>query len=195
MKTVIAYILGFSVTFTVIAGGMYVLSRDYPWMFGTTQAHDKNDRQLKATVSLPSGLPGDAATYSPGDSARGEDEVLRTLKEMLAAKNDSISAKNEAIQHLDSTVTQLHRQNSDANSVIAQLQNQVDSWNNQRRKDIAAAYNDMDPGAAAKIMKNLDDRDIIFILSSIQKKQAAQILGQLDPVRAAKLMTNLGHGK
>jgi len=164
-------------------------------MFGTSQAHDKSDEKLNAAVSLPSGEAGNSEINTMGDSTGGRDEVVSTLKRMLAAKNDSIFVKNDVIQHLDSTVTQLRRENSDANSVIAQLQSQVDAWNSQRRKDLAAAYNDMDPGAAAKIMKNLDDRDIIFILSSIQKKQAAQILGQLDPVRAAKLMTSLGHSK
>ncbi len=195
MKTILAYVFGFSVTFTVIAGGMYVLSRNYPWMFGTSQAHDKNEPKLKSTVSLPSGNPGGIAGSTVGDTTSSQNEVVTTLKEMLAAKNDSISAKDAVIHNLDSTVTQLRRESSDSKSVIAKLQDQVNSWDSQRRKDLASTYNDMDPTAAAKIMKNLDDRNIIFILSIIQKKQAAQILGQLDPVRVARLMTNLGKGK
>jgi len=123
------------------------------------------------------------------------DETVNTLKAMLAEKNDSIVVKDDSIQQLTTTLAQLQKKNSDDNTVIAQLQTQVNSWTSQKRKDLAGAYNDMDAGAAAKIMRNLSDGDVIFILSSVQKKQAAKILGELDPARAAKLMTSLGHTK
>jgi flagellar motility protein MotE (MotC chaperone) len=196
MKTALAYVLGFSLTFTAITGGMYFMSSKYPWMFKASPS-ETNNGKLKSTVALPTGLP---TTETPTpvattDSTTGGDETVNTLKAMLAEKNDSISIKNDSIQQLNSTLTQLQRKSSDDNTVITQLQNQVSSWNSQRRKDLAGAYNDMDAGAAAKIMRNLDDKDIIFILSSVQKKQAAKILGELDPVRAAKLMTSLGQTK
>lgn len=194
MKTMLAYVLGFSMTFTVIAGGMYVLSEKYPWMFGISQAQG-NSGKLKSTVSVPAVLGGTNGSETAGDSSQSGNETINTLKAMLAAKNDSIATKNDSIQALNSTLAQLQKKSSDANNVISQLQNQVDSWKSQRRKDLAAAYNDMDPGAAANIMKNLDDRDIVFILSTVQKKQAAKILGALDPVRAAKLMASLGQSK
>ncbi|HQT92121.1 MAG TPA: hypothetical protein PL001_08855 [Candidatus Kryptobacter bacterium] len=195
MKTALAYALGFSMTFSVISGGMYFLSEKYPWMFGDTHAQTTDKAESKAAAPGDAGIVGMDGGGTSQDSTGRVSETVNTLKTMLAEKNDSIAAKNDSIQGLKGTLSQLQQKNSDANSVIAQLQSQVDSWNSQRRKDLASAYNDMDPAAAARIMKSLDDRDIIFILSSVQKKQAAKILGDLDPARAAKLMMNLGRSK
>ena len=175
-------------TFTVIAGGMYFLSEKYPWMFGNTSAQPTQTGSQKIAPAAGLALAGGVVS---GDSTKGGNETVEMLRRMLAEKNDSLVAKNDSIHALNSVVSQLRQKSSDASSVISQLQGQVDSWKNQRRKDLASAYNDMDPAAAAKIMKNLDDADIIFILSTIQKKQAGQILGDLDPVRAAKLMMSL----
>jgi len=197
MKTALAYVLGFSLTFTAITGGMYFMSSKYPWMFKASNS-DTDGGKLKSTVAVPAGLPTTDAPVQPSaasDTTKGSDETVNTLKAMLAEKNDSIVVKDDSIQQLTTTLAQLQKKNSDDNTVIAQLQTQVNSWTSQKRKDLAGAYNDMDAGAAAKIMRNLSDGDVIFILSSVQKKQAAKILGELDPARAAKLMTSLGHTK
>lgn len=195
MKTVLAYALGFSMTFTVIAGGMYFLSEKYPWMFGHSDAQTTDSPQSAHAAVGSTALVGLGGNGAAGDSTNGANETIITLKKMLAAKNDSIVVKDDSIRELSKAVSQLRQKSSDANSVISQLQSQVNSWDNQRRKDLASAYNDMDPSAAAKIMKNLDDRDIIFILSIIQKKQAGKILGELDPDRAAKLMMSLSSSR
>ncbi len=133
MKTMIAYAVGFTMTFTVIAGGMYFVSGRYPWMFGGSGG-DTNGGKLKSTVAVPSIVGGTAVTGTVGDSAKNEDETINTLKTMLAEKNDSISVKNDSIQQLNSALAQLQKKNSDANNVIAQLQSQVTSWNSERRK-------------------------------------------------------------
>lgn len=180
-------------TFTVIGGGMYFVSSKYPWMFGSS--NDKASNKLNSTVTLPTELPPPPETEVQADSSKGSNETVNTLKTMLAEKNDSLSARDDSISQMSNTLAQLQKKNSDDNTVIAQLQEQVNSWNSERRKELASAYNDMDPAVAAKIMKNLSDKDILFVLSSVQKKQAAKIIAALDPVRAAKLMTSLGTSK
>ncbi len=195
MKTIVAYILGFSVTFTVIAGGMYFLSEKYPWMFGQSDAQTVKNAADSAAVPSSSGLIGlsgaGAGTGSPG----GENQTILTLRKILAAKNDTISVRDDSIRALNQSISQLQTKTSDANGMIAQLQSEVHSWKSKKKADLASAYNDMDPAAAAKIMANLDDSDIIFILSTIQKKQAGKILGDLDPTRAARLMMSLNSTK
>ncbi len=193
MKTVITYALGFSMTFTVIAGGMYFLSEKYPWMFGHTDA--QTTKSAQASTPAPGGLVGMDGNGAAGDSSQSPNETIVTLKKMLAAKNDSISARDDSIKTLNQRVAQLRMKSSDANGVISRLKTQVNSWKNERRKDLASAYNDMDPKAAAKIMQNLDNSDIVFILSNVQKKQAGKILGELDPARAAKIMMSLSSPK
>lgn len=193
MKTFLMYILGFSITFTVIAGGMYFLSEKYPWMFGHSDAQTtKSEQPSSPSHSALVGLNGNGAS---SDSSGGPNETVITLKKMLAAKNDSITARDDSIRTLNQQVSQLRMKSSDSKNVISRLQNQVNSWKNQRRKDIASAYNDMDPAAAARIMKNLDDDDVVFILSNVQKKQAGKILGKLNPARAAKIMMSLSSSK
>jgi flagellar motility protein MotE (MotC chaperone) len=194
MKTALAYILGFSLTFTVITGGMYFMSSRYPWMFKSGDS-GTDSGTLKPTVALPPSVAVAENPSQPSDSTKESNETVNTLKAMLAEKNDSISIKDDSIQQLNSLVAQLQKKNSDANIVVTQLQSQVNSWNSQRRKDMASAYNDMNAASVAKIMTKLDDKDIIFILSSVQKKQAAKILGELDPSRAARLMTSLSQIK
>jgi len=191
MKTVSAYILGFSMTFTVIAGGMYFLSSRYPWMFGN-QGTQQSEEKLKPSASIPSVPGGVDVASTQGDSVRENNETVNTLRQMLAAKNDSIRTKDDSISALNTQLTQLRKKTSDDKGVISQLQSQVNSWTSQTKKDMASTYNDLDPASAAKIMRNLDDNDVIFILSSVQKKQAAKILSELDPARAAKLMTSIG---
>ena len=190
MKTALAYVLGFSMTFTVITGGMYFLSDKYPWMFGTSSVKSEQP----AAPAEPALMPQPVAEIQ-SDSSKDSNETVNTLKSMLAEKNDSLAARDDSISHLSITVAQLQKKNSDANTVIAQLQQQVDSWNSEKRKELASSYNDMDPVVASKIMKNLSDKDVLFILASVQKKQGAKILAALDPVRAAKLMTSLGTSK
>jgi flagellar motility protein MotE (MotC chaperone) len=193
MKTALAYILGFSLTFTVITGGMYFISNKYPWMFKPSDDLS-NTKQQQTSVAMPGYGPQISAEFQ-SDSSKNANETINTLKAMLADKNDSLAAKDDSIRQMSLELTQLQKKNSDANNVIAQLQEQVNSWNSERRKELASAYNDIDPAVAAKIMKNLSDRDILFILSSVQKKQAAKILAELDPVRVAKLMSSLGTTK
>ncbi len=190
MKTALAYILGFTVTFTAISGGMYFLSKKYPWMFSPGQKSN-NGGKLKSTVNIPFVDPSTANADTTGD----RNETVETLKAMLATKNDSLAVQVDTIQSLDSQVVQLRQNKSDEDNMIAKLQSQVKLWGNQKRKDMAAAYQDMSPAAAAKIMANLDDKDIVFILSTVQKKQAARIMGALDPTRAAKLISSLDHSQ
>lgn len=195
MKTIVAYILGFSVTFTVIAGGMYFLSEKYPWMFGQSEAQTTRNAGDTAVVASSGGLAGLNGGGAGTDTSRGENETIITLKKMLAAKNDTIAVRNDSIAALNRTLSQLQMKTSDASGMITQLQSEVDSWKSKKKADLASAYNDMDPATAAKIMANLDDSDIIFILSTIQKKQAGKILGDLDPTRAARLMMSLNSSK
>ncbi len=190
MKTALVYILGFTFSFTAISGGMYFLSRNYPWMFNAAHT-DNNGGKLTPTVTIPGFGPGEAVA----DTTRGHNETISTLKEMLAEKNDSLADKDDSISVLDSTISQLQQNNSDDDSMVKQLQAQVNAWNSKQKKNMASAYEDMDPAVAAKIMANLDNRDVIFILSSVRKKQAAKIMGALDPVRAAKLISDLSHTK
>ena len=187
MKTALAYVLGFSMTFTVIAGGMYFLSDKYPWMFGPSGAGPK-----QPAVPIETSFAPQPEVGFQSDSSKDSNETINTLKSMLAEKNDSLAARDDSITQINNTLAQLQKKNSDANTVIAQLQQQVDSWNSERRKELASSYSDMDPAVAAKIMKNLSDKDVLFVLASVQKKQEAKILAALDPVRAAKLMTILG---
>lgn len=189
MKTFIAYALGFSVSFTVIAGGMYFMSQRYPWMFGITS--DGKPSLKNEQVSTPV-QPGTMPIVGLNDnSTQDTSETISTLKHILAVKNDSLTIYRDSLKNLADQLIQLQKRNSDANNVIAQLQSQANDLNNQRRKELAAAYNDMDPAAAAKILSQMNDRDIIFILSNVQKKQVARILSSIDPARAAKLMTDL----
>jgi len=170
------------------------MSSRYPWMFKSGDS-GTDSGTLKPTVALPPSVAVAENPSQPSDSTKESNETVNTLKAMLAEKNDSISIKDDSIQQLNSLVAQLQKKNSDANIVVTQLQSQVNSWNSQRRKDMASAYNDMNAASVAKIMTKLDDKDIIFILSSVQKKQAAKILGELDPSRAARLMTSLSQIK
>jgi flagellar motility protein MotE (MotC chaperone) len=189
MKTFIAYALGFSVSFTVIAGGMYFVSQKYPWMFGiTSETKSPSKNEQAPAVAQPTSVP----IVGLNDSApQDTSETISTLKHILAVKNDSLTIYKDSLRNLIDQMVQLQKKNSDAINVIAQLQSQASDLNNQRRKDLAAAYNDMDPAAAAKILSQMSDRDIIFILSNVQKKQVARILSSIDPARAAKLMTDL----
>ena len=195
MKTIVAYVLGFSVTFTVIAGGMYFLSEKYPWRFGQSDAQTVKNASAKVAATNPGGLVGMSGGSAGADTSSGANETVITLKKMLAAKNDTIAVRDDSIRSLSRSLSQLQMKTSDASSMIAQLQSEVNSWKSKKKADLASAYNDMDPAIAAKIMTNLDDRDIIFILSTIQKKQAGKILGDLDPTRAAKLMMSLNTTK
>ncbi len=195
MKTIVAYVLGFSITFTVIAGGMYFLSEKYPWMFGQSVAQTVKSPADSLAVAGSGGLTGLSGGGAGTDSSGSVNETVITLRKILAAKNDTIAVRDDSIRALNQSLSQLQMKTSDATGMIAQLQSEVNSWKSKKKADLASAYNDMDPAAAAKIMANLDDSDIIFILSTIQKKQAGKILGDLDPTRAAKLMMSLNSTK
>ena len=75
MKTILAYALGFSMTFTVIAGGMYFLSEKYPWMFGQSDAQAAQNSDQRA------------AAPRPGLSARGTRRSDTTACSALASEN------------------------------------------------------------------------------------------------------------
>ncbi|MGC9125510.1 MAG: hypothetical protein ACP5GW_05225, partial [Caldisericaceae bacterium] len=162
MKTFIVYALGFSVSFTVIAGGMYFMSQKYPWMFGITpQVNSPSKNEQSPPVIQPNSVPIVGLNES---ASQDTSETISTLKHILAVKNDSLTIYRDSLKNLVDQLVQLQKKNSDANNVIAQLQNQANDFNNQRRKELAAAYNDMDPSSAAKILTQMNDRDVIFIL-------------------------------
>jgi len=58
----------------------------------------------------------------------------------------------------------------------------------KERKTMAKLIDAMDALGAAKILRNMDDKEVKEILLSVKKRQAGKILGSLDPERAARIM-------
>jgi flagellar motility protein MotE (MotC chaperone) len=55
-------------------------------------------------------------------------------------------------------------------------------------KTMAKLLDAMDAQGAARILHNLDDKQVKEILLTVKKRQAGKILGSLDPERAARIM-------
>jgi flagellar motility protein MotE (MotC chaperone) len=107
-------------------------------------------------------------------------DVVGSLTRLVQAKSDSLTLLMAGLATEQKKTKDLSDQLKKFSAKQADLQE-------QKRKEIQKIYNTMDAENAARIIEKLSDQDIVDILLSVQKRQAAKILASLDPTRAARL--------
>ncbi len=111
-------------------------------------------------------------------------DFVTRLKQINQMKSDSLALLLTALADEQKKTKDL----SDQLKKIAVKQAELQD---QKRKELQKIYNTMDAENAARIIEKLSDQDIVDILLSVQKRQAAKILASLDPTRAARLINQV----
>ena len=111
-------------------------------------------------------------------------DAVGDLKKAVVVKSDSIALLLTALGSEEKKSKDLADQLKSASARQTLVQD-------QKRKELQKIYNTMDAESAARIVEKLSDQDIVDILLSVQKRQAAKILASLDPGRAAKLINQV----
>ena len=116
----------------------------------------------------------------PKDTINGVQQLQTTIQ----SKSDSIAILSNAL-----AVEQ--KKSKDLSDQLKAFTMKQTTLQDQKRKELQKIYNTMDAESAARIVEKLSDQDILDILLSVQKRQAAKILASLDPNRAAKLINQI----
>jgi flagellar motility protein MotE (MotC chaperone) len=122
----------------------------------------------------------------------GIDEKRRQVSNLM-------KTVEEKMAELDSKVGDLKQQQQQTNKNATELKKNISEYDNlekDRIKQVAAMYDSMDPGSAAKILQTLAESGnldtAVKILATMRDRQAAKVLTELgDPGLAAQLVERL----
>ena len=161
-------------------------------MTGTLQ--DYVVPQIKRSVSSRFGTGEEAIvpetpTFPVVDSLIVAELAAREAE--IAAGLDSLSTLRNS---LDTERVELARLKEDVSAFVdtlRTLRGDLEAKQASQRKAMAKIFSEMEPLRAARILPLLEPEHRIFLLRSMQKRQAAQILATLDPEIAAGLSDRL----
>ncbi len=155
---------------------------------GASQTAVADTLKKKAKKSPPPRTTQPAPVTAPVAAVQSvkKDTLDRSaeLQKKLQVQSDSIAVLSAALAAEQKKSTTL----ADQVRSLTVKQNDVKE---QKRKEIQKIYNTMDAESAARIIARLGDQEVLDILLSVQKRQAAKILASLDPTRAAKLINQV----
>lgn len=132
----------------------------------------------------------------------GKDSVMARTGGSNAVDNASLTGQQDTSQHAPPAASVMHdsvaflrkQLESERQKVTALGSRMVQDTTrhgapeSNEIKTMAKLIDAMDALGAAKILRNLDDKEVKEILLSVKKRQAGKILGSLDPERAARIM-------
>lgn len=157
-------------------------------MTGTLQDHVVP--QIKRSVSMRLGRSADI-----GDEERPAFPVVDSLivaelearKVEITAGMDSLATLRSALGTERMELSRLKEDVSAFVDTLRALKGDLESQEASQRKAMAKIFSEMDPTRAARILPLLEPEHRLFLLRSMQKRQAAAILATLDPAVAAGL--------
>jgi flagellar motility protein MotE (MotC chaperone) len=131
-----------------------------------------------------------AASAAPQDSLSSAPNTLA----YIAKKEAELKQREDAVQKKEASLAEMEKDvEKKMNNLIA-AQQEVQAYRAEREegqsakvKSLVKIYESMKPKDAAKLMENLDDKLVVFIVSSMTSDGAASILTNMDPKKAAKI--------
>lgn len=156
-------------------------------MTGTLQDHVVP--QIKRSVSARFGGEEGEAIETPAFPVVDSLIVaeLETRREAISVGMDLLATLRRA---LDTERGELARLRDDVSAFVdtlRALKGDLESREASQRKAMAKIFSEMDAERAARILPLLQPEHRLFLLRSMQKRQAAAILASLDPELAAGL--------
>ncbi|MFD2704805.1 MotE family protein [Salibacterium lacus] len=119
-----------------------------------------------------------------GESApQADPEELAAKEEEIASLEQQLEAKNTEIQELE--------QEMEAMQVEQQTENSEQEQDNSGLQETAQVYESMGASAAASILAEMSDQEVVRHLSETGTEMRADILAEMEPQRASVIINSL----
>ncbi len=137
-------------------------------------------------------LAGIVAT--PGEPAPRWDVVDSLIVAGLEERESRLAATGDSLTALQARMVterqELARMNEEIQRLVDEmrvLETAIAERRTAERQAFAKIFDSMDPERAAQIIAYLDDESVEFLVKTLKKRQAAEVLAVLSPERAARL--------
>ncbi len=174
MKSLITYILIFTIVFLIVTVGIYILNSKYNNVFKLDFSPPQDSLAVK-TDSL-SAL-NDSLAVEKIDSVK----ILKHYSDSLLTELNNVKAE------LNSVKTKLSKKDEQIERIKKTEKTRRDSSYKAWLKTTKKLYETMDTRKAAKLLSSISDNEARDILYSMNKKKAAQILAVLTTDKVKKL--------
>jgi flagellar motility protein MotE (MotC chaperone) len=105
----------------------------------------------------------------------------------ISALQDSLGVEGGQITTERQGLVQLADQIRGLIAELSALETQLDQRREKERRAFAQIFSEMDADGAARIFARLDDASVEYLMKTMKRRQAAEVLASLDPQRAANL--------
>ena len=125
-----------------------------------------------------------------------EQEVLH-LKPELDAKSEELEQAESQISDLEEEILQLNQEIESKEEIINSYESeeaeklQISETENQSIKEIASSFEEMKAGRAAEILSNLEQQEVILIMTELPHDVRGEILQAMEPEFAATITSRL----
>ncbi len=160
----------------------------------------KKDAAQKSAASAKDGAgnkAGNAPSASPAAAPATPQDALSSAPNTLAyiaKKEAELKQREDAVQKKEASLAEMEKDVEKKMNDLIAAQQEVQAYRTEKEegqsakvKSLVKIYESMKPKDAAKLMENLDDKLVVFIVSSMTSDGAASILTNMDPKKAAKI--------
>jgi flagellar motility protein MotE (MotC chaperone) len=135
-----------------------------------------------------------SAVPAPDETAPHWDVVDSLIVAGLDEREERVQASSDSLMALQARIAterrELSRMSQEIQALLGELKTFETTLEDRReseRQAFAKIFGAIDPEQAAEIIAYLDDESVEFLMKSLKKREAAEVLAGMDPARAARL--------
>ncbi|MGP4059828.1 MotE family protein [Halobacillus sp. H74] len=135
-------------------------------------------------------IPGVSEVTSTDEPASDPEEMDR-LQAMLANKDAEIEQLQQDADQKQTTIEEMDQQILKLEKELEDRLPEDGEDPNQKAKDLAASFQEMDPEEAAPIIGSMSQTLAVQVMREVASEERGEILGQMDPEAAAEIASIL----
>ncbi|QAS50996.1 MotE family protein [Halobacillus litoralis] len=135
-------------------------------------------------------IPGVSEVTSTDEPASDPEEMDR-LQAMVANKDVEIEQLQQDADQKQATIEEMDQQILKLEKELEDSLPEDGEDPNQKAKDLAASFQEMDPEEAAPIIGSMSQTLAVQVMREVSSEERGEILGQMDPEAAAEIASIL----
>lgn len=174
MKSIIIYILTFTIVFLGVTVGVFILNQKYNNIFALDFSPPQSMLRNTAASTLAA---GDSLTVTTADSLAVAEQKSDSLQNEIRKLQGELQTAKAQIEQRDTRIEQFKKR------LVTKHDSSYQAWLNSTKK----LYETMSSSKAAKLLSQISDNQARDLLYSMNQKKAAAILQNLTIDKVKKL--------